>query len=427
MTVSLRPYQERAIATLRSEYTRGHRAVCLVLPTGAGKTVIAAEVIRSALSKGKRVLFAAHRTELLSQSVAKLEHSGITDVRLIRASVDTGTAATPVSVASIPTLASKNWRDRLPAADLVILDECHHTPAKTWASLASNYAHASLLGLTATPARQDGKPLGDIFDSIVVGATIRELTELGHLVPARIWAPPNALDSGELAIDPVQAYQDHAAGERAVVFCLTVEHAESVAADFMARGIEASVVHGQLSAGERFVRLQALKSGQLKVIVNVHVLTEGWDQPEVSTAILARKPQHAGLYLQIVGRVLRPANGKSTAKVLDLCGASLIHGTPDMEREYSLEGKAISTVDRENIRQCPHCGGVFRAGPQACPMCGATMPARPAKEPRSIGVGLSEVKQAIDVLRANLLAVAKRTKRSAAWVERAYQAIGASR
>ena len=373
------------------------------------------------------MLFVAHRVELLDQSISKLEHAGITDVRLIRANIDTGTQASPIAVASVPTLASKHWRDRLPRADLVILDECHHAPAKTWAAIAGNYAHAHLLGLTATPQRADGKPLGDIFDGIVVGSTIKELTELGHLVPCRVWAPPNVLDTGELAVSPARAYLDHGNGERAVVFCVTVEHAEAVVEEFLQHGITAAVVHGGLSGQIRRDRLAQLRSGELRVVVAVHVLTEGWDAPEVSVCILARRPQHPGLFLQIVGRVLRPSADKTHSTLLDLCGASLAHGMPDIERQYSLDGKAISAVDRDLIRQCPSCGGVFRAGPAACPVCGVVMPSRPITLPKSTGVGLAEVKQSIDVLKTNLLGAAKRWRHSATWVERAYQVIGVGR
>src|SRR5690606_312471 len=190
--VKLRDYQERAVRDLRAVYASGKRAPCLVMPTGGGKTPTAAEIVRLALAKGNRVLFAAGRIELLNQAVNKLSLAGISEVRVIQAEND-NQIVSPITVASIPTLASRRWIGQLPPADLVVLDEVHHVrAAKTWAPIAGHYSQAKLLGLTATPARGDGLGLGEILDSIVVGATIQELTPK-YLVPCRVLAPPRIL------------------------------------------------------------------------------------------------------------------------------------------------------------------------------------------------------------------------------------------
>lgn len=387
--MQLREYQQRAISDLRAAYASGKRAPCLVLPTGAGKTVIAAEIIRSAVSRGNRVLFLVHRAELLSQSVAKLEGAGITDLRIIQAGGDLGSSLAPVTLASIPTLT--RWTERQPAAGLVIVDEAHHVVAKTWRRLADHYATSLLLGLTATPQRADGKPLGDIFDSLVVGATVRELTDLGHLVSCRVYAPPIALEAAQIALSPVEAYQQHGGGERAVVFCVTVEHAQRVAAEMNAAGIATGVVYGNMTRDARRDALAQLDDGSLRAIASCHVLTEGWDSPRVAVCILARKPQHAGLYLQMAGRVLRPAPGKPHATLIDLCGSVHDHGPPDLDREYTLGGRGISKPDRNAIRQCSTCGGVFRAGPERCPLCATDLPRREIALPDSIGIGVVDL------------------------------------
>lgn len=385
--VNLRPYQDRAIAELRASYASGRRAPCLVLPTGAGKTVVAAEIIRSAVARGRRVLFLAHRVELLDQTVRKLGQAGVHDVRVIQAAIDLGNPQAPVAVASIPTLTSKRWSERVPKADLVIIDEAHHCKAPTYERLIQIYAEAHLLGLTATPQRADGKPLGDVFDALVVGSTVRELTALGHLVPCRVWAPHDVLEAGQIAMSPAEVYRQHANNERAVIFCVTVEHAERVAAEMP---VATGVVHGQMAASARASVLDRFKRGELRAVANVHVLTEGWDDPAVAVCILTRKPQHAGTFLQMVGRVLRPAPGKTHAMLLDLGGSVWTHGTPDADRLFALDGKAISQVEREPIRQCPSCGAVFRAA-AACPQCGAVLPIRAIKMPEAMGIGLSEL------------------------------------
>lgn len=388
--IQLRPYQEHAIEQLRDAYARGRRAPLLVAPTGAGKCVLAAEIIRSAQVRGNRSLMVAPRRELIGQTVRKLADAGIWDVRVIQAAHDTGRPDAPVVVGSIQTLTMPRWLGRLPAADLVIADEAHHMVADQWSRLAGAYPRARWLGLTATPERADGRPLGDIFDELVVAATVAELTELGNLVPCRIFAPRGELEAAQVALDPVEAYLKHGDGQLAVAFCSTVAHAQVTAAAFREAGISADVVTGK-SGGDRERILAAWAAGDIRVVANCGVLTEGFDLPALGVAILARRFGHAGLYLQCVGRVLRPSPGKTRATVIDLCGSVHKHGTPEMEREYSLDGKAISSVKRDLIRQCPSCGAVFAAGVAVCPGCGAEQPRRPLELPRSTGEGVVEV------------------------------------
>lgn len=417
--MKLRPYQTQAIASCRAQYGAGKRAVALVLPTGAGKTVIAAEVIRNAIDRGGSVLFLVHREELLVQSVRKLESVGCHDLRIIRAGNDLGNPQAKITVASIPTLT--RWPiERLPTATLVVFDECHHVKAKTWGSLAAAYPAARILGLTATPQRADGKPLGDIFDALVVGATVSDLTALGNLVPATIWAPPNILESGELSVSPLEAYLQYGDGEPAVVFCVTVEHAQNVAIQMTRGGVLTEPIYGEMPADLRRARLAALANGGLRALTCVHTLTEGWDSPTVAVCILARKPAHAGLYLQICGRVLRPAPGKDRAIILDLCGASLQHGPPDMDRTYSLKGKGIDKPARDAIAQCPSCGSVFMRVP-VCPECGRDLPTRPVVLPVSVDKGLQASKRSAEILQKNIQRVAYR--HPAGWAEQALTAI----
>lgn len=269
--------------------------------------------------------------------------------------------------------------------DGVLVHNCHHVVASTWATIATHYADALLLGCTATPQRADGKGLGDIFDDLIIGASVAELTALGHLVPCRVWAAPRKLESAQVVLSPAKAYLEHAGGRRAVVFCCSLEHARTVADEMNAEGIRTSVVHGGLASTARKETLARLRSGDLDAVTNVHVLTEGWDDPAVAVCILARRPQHAGTFLQMVGRVLRPAPGKAYATLIDLCGSVHDHGPPEMEREFSLDGRGIKKIDRDAIRQCVCCGGVFLAGPLMCPLCGAELPRREMALPTEIG------------------------------------------
>lgn len=386
----LRPYQERAVAELRAVYASGKRAPVLVMPTGSGKTPTAAEIIRLSLARGKRVLFAAGRIELLGQAIAKLGDAGIADVRVIRADADQGNLAAPVTVASVPTLATPRWANCLPDADLVVLDECHHAKAETWAQIAYHYARAWLLGLTATPARGDGRALGDIFDAIVVGASVRELMDLGHLVEARVFAPGRVLESRELALEPLEAYERHCTGMPTIVFAQTKQHARSIAASFEARGLRTGLVFGD--SANRTETLAAFAEGGLDVLIGVSVFVEGWDAPRAGAAIFARKFTHVGPYLQAIGRVLRPFEGKREAVVVDLVGSALVHGTPDLARSYSLSGAGISKSANGAIYRCIKCGGVQLAASRgACRYCGHVQPALERAKPKSLSEQLHEV------------------------------------
>lgn len=389
--IELRDYQLRFIADLRAAFVGGAQRVVGVAPTGSGKTVVAAHVIASALQLGHRVLFAAGRRELIDQTARTLRTAGVDNLRIIQAQRDEGDRDAPVVVGSIQTLTMPRWLGALPPFELGILDECHHAVAATWAELVSARPAARWLGLTATPERADGSPLGELFETLVPGPTVAQLTALGHLVPCRVWAGPPSLKPGELALTPLDAYQRFAAGQRAGVFCRDVAHATAELELFRAAGVPADVVTGTMAGARRDAVLAAWRSGELLVVTSVGVLTEGFDLPELGCAILARRFNHAGQYLQVAGRILRTAPGKTGATLVDLTGCAHEHGPVEIEREYSLTGKAIRGGNRDAIGQCRDCGSMFSYGPSRCPHCGAEIPIRARAAPRNTDAGVSEL------------------------------------
>lgn len=412
--MKLRSYQERAIDACRGQYAAGARAVVLVLPTGAGKTIVAAVIASAVIARGGRVLFLADRIELLDQTVAKFAAVGVTNVRVIRADIDDGNPDAPATIASIPTLRGAKWLERMPEATFVIIDECHGARAAGTTAIVQRYPRARLLGLTATPYRGDNQGLGHVFDALVEGATMHELTELGHLVPLRTWSPPEPLSSGRLAISPLEAYRRHAAGRRAIVFAASVEAAHAFAADLDVGGVPAACVHGELADDVRRDVRARFDAGALRAVTNVDIWTEGTDIPAADACILACRPGHPGRLIQMVGRVLRPSpdTGKRDAVLVDLQGSVLEHGLPDLPRTYSLDGKAISRPDRLAIRQCPACGGVFttaRVRGGACPTCGGKLAAERRKTARSGRGDVHELTAQLmrTVLLANLQAAAR--------------------
>jgi len=361
MAVDLRGYQRGGVNRVLGKFRDGITKVCFVLPTGGGKSVCASEIVGRARFAGARVLAICHRRELVEQLCG---HFG-PEAGAICPGFDRRPDA-PIQVATIQTLLASGER---PQAELLIADECHHLASGgEWQSLAEDYTGVRTVGLTATPSRGDGRPLGDMFDDIVVGAQYSDLIKSGHLVPCRVFQPVKALPGG-LAALPTEAIKKHAVGQM-FVFCRDVEHAYKTCADLNSNGIKSEVIEGNTPTKERDRHLQLFREGEITAIVNVYTMTEGVDFPSATTCVIARTVGHASTYLQMVGRVLRPAPGKKEAVLIDLSGASLVHGLPTEDRQYSLCGKPISPVSEEGVRVCLSCGYTYQSGPGPCPNCG---------------------------------------------------------
>lgn len=367
--MALRAYQETPLEAARQRFRIGKRRVLLVAPTGAGKTIMFSAMVLGHIARGGYVLIVVHRRELLEQAKAKLILAGVdpSDIGLILAGQSRNPSAR-VQIASIQTLINLDRRE-LPAATLVVFDEAHHFVAAEWGGVAAHYKDSLFVGVTATPERGDGTPLGDLFEEMVVVTSVRVLTEDGHLVPCRVIAPAKARKSD--ARDPLDAYREHAFGRPGVIFCATVKDARELAERFVSAGISAACVDGETDSGERAASLAAFERREISILTNVYCLTEGWDAPIAEVCILARGCSHAGTFLQMVGRILRPAPGKTDALLIDLRGVVHKHGLPDEDRMYSLEGKAIG---RGPTRTCPECDAKIAAACTECPLCGFVFP-----------------------------------------------------
>jgi DNA repair protein RadD len=364
MGFSLRPYQIKALEGVSAEWRAGYRRVVLTMPTGAGKTATGCEAVRRAVARGRRVLWLAHRRELIAQASERLDAEGIAHGVILAGRPGDPTATTQIG--SIDTLRT---RGQLPPADLIIVDEAHHAASDSQRQLLANYEHAFICGLTATPQRGDGRALGDVFNALVVGPSIRELTDLGVLVPLDVVGPDKEAAARTIAYDPVAAYQSFGAGRRAVLYAATVKQAEAFAEAFNRAGIPAASVEGATAADKRAYLLREVGSGDLRVICNVGVLTEGWDAPALEVCILARRIGTTGLYLQCIGRVLRAFPGKARALLLDLGGSIHAHGRPDAPCTFTLDGKGVNLGPRpEPLGVCPGCGLAVQVWP--CVRCG---------------------------------------------------------
>lgn len=423
MTISLRPYQSAAVNGVRQAYAGGRRAPLLVLPTGGGKTTIFSYVTSSAAAKSRCVYLVAHRAELVKQIAMTLARFGtrhrviapgpiVRQVQVEQFKAFGRTFVDPqarVFVASVQTLVKR--LDDYPPPDLIVIDEAHHlTMDSTWGRVVAAFPDAKLLPVTATPCRLDGKGLGlgegGFADDLIMGPTMRELIEAGFLSPYRIFAPPNALDltgvrtrMGDYARDQlagavdkpsitgdsVAHYQRLTPGKRAVAFCVSVAHAQHVAADFMAAGVPAEFLDGTLDALERDRIIKRFEAGLTLVLSSCDIISEGFDLPAIEVAILLRPTQSLSLYVQQVGRALRTFPGKVEAIILDHVGSVATHGLPDEDREWSLDGmkpkKKKAANDNEpdvKISTCTQCFAVHAPAPE-CPACGHVYPIKERK------------------------------------------------
>lgn len=448
MAFTLRDYQETAVVDVRVAFRGGKRFVLLVLSTGAGKTVIFSYIAKSAAEKGNRVLILAHRDQLIKQASNKLKDYGVKHGIIMAGFTPDRNAR--VQVASVQTLVRRLERivatmkarydevlaaeqaagtpenvaiERAKAAarklgyDLIVVDEAHLSAAKTYLKIleAFTFYGGLVLGVTGSPCRLDGKPLGrnsgGIYDHMIQGISIGKLIARGFLVQPRVFAPAEQLDlSGvrkskgdfdtqELAAvvdkpkitgSAVAHYKKICPDAPAVAWCVTVEHAQHVADEFNAAGIPAVMLCGEHDGATRDRAMKALETGEIKVVTFVGILVEGVDCPAISAIILLRPTMSLSSYLQVIGRGLRPWVNPTTGVkkeccyVLDHAGLSFRHGLADEEREWSLDGEVKRPGKKKeaekavDLIQCKGCFGVFAPQP-ICPHCGKAVEVKTRK------------------------------------------------
>jgi DNA repair protein RadD len=366
--IRLRDYQQRAFSEVHRLWGSGVKSVCLVMPTGSGKTATAAEFAQHELTAGRRMVFSVHRRQLVDDVVKRFSsHLGSKNVGQWMAG-EAPNPDRPAQVSIIQTLIARGVR---PPADMIVIDEAHRVQSSLYRDLLSAYPNARLLGITATPERADRKPLGDVFQELVVGANYSELIAAGHLVDCRVCRyPAMAMKPGELANDPIKSWLRYGESSSTFAFWSSVTESREWCKKFNEAGIPSVAVDAESSDTERRSALAKFESGDILVLHNVNLLTEGIDIVRARVCLLGAQIQGTGGFLQRVGRVLRPFPGKPDAIVIDLVGATLLHGLPTSDREYSLDGVAITSNSVEPLRNCEKCGAVIAAALRVCSECG---------------------------------------------------------
>lgn len=392
----LRDYQDLGLTKIRQSFIQGFRRVILVAPTGAGKTVIAGEVIAGASAKQKKVMFLAGGKELVDQCSAKVDELGI-DHGIIQGTHWRQNYALPVQVGSIQTVVN---RQGIQDPDIIIVDECHHAVAGSWQKCIDRWPKALFLGLTATPYRLDNKGLGHIFETIIPLTTTANLIERGYLCPPVIYAPsqPDLSECGngreynkgqlniecdkpELVGDIVKHWLQYSAGRQTLVFAVSVEHSKHIRDEFRRAGISAEHVDGTYSKSDREREFDNFKNRGTMVLCNVGIATEGYDNPEVSCVILARPTKSRCLWRQMIGRGLRTADwiGKLDCTVMDHANLTRQHGFIEDIDHYDLTGLNAAkhrpgTMSGPSVRVCPECFSALRGGIFECPYCDYIFP-----------------------------------------------------
>jgi superfamily II DNA or RNA helicase len=379
----------------RSAMRQGKRSILFVLPTGGGKTVIIGHMLKSSSQRGIKSIFTVHRRELIHQTVKTLKTVGVNPG--IIASGHPESPDRMVQVASIQTLTRR--LDRVGPVGFLGIDEAHHAKAKSWSKVVEHFKSAYRVGLTATPERLDGKGLGDHFETMVLGPGAMELIEKGYLAPYKAIIPPGISTAGvkkragdykreDLAAivgrpsvtgDAIKEYIKRTPGKRAIAFHVSRTLSESLAAAFREEGVHAVHVDGETPQIERDAAMEAFRNGEVKVLCNVDLFGEGVDVPAAEVGIFLRPTCSLSLYLQQIGRVLRPNPGKECAYLHDHAGNILRHGLPDDDREWSLLGSAdrkMKEKPKTAIRSCPSCYAAVKIGPKNCTECGLLFPVK---------------------------------------------------
>jgi DNA repair protein RadD len=382
----LRPYQIDALENLRDGIRNGFRRQVLQLPTGSGKTRVAAAITELVRSKGKRVLFLADRIELIDQASMRFDAEGI-DHGIIQGQHFRWHPELPVQIGTIQTLLNREAMK----FDLIVVDECHAGGKRLndWITKQD----AVVIGLSATPW---AKGLGKIYQRLIVGTRVRELIEMGFLVDVEAYAPSTpdlsgvkvvagewveselakAVDTPRLVGDIVTTWIQYGEGRQTIVFGVDVAHSKHIVEQFRAAGVDAAHVDGYENAEARRDTIRRFRNGQLRLISNVGILDKGFDVPEASCIVMARPIRSSlMLHIQQIGRVMRPAPGKTNAIILDHAGNLLRHGFPTDELPEELDdgkkkAKAEAKPQEKQPKLCPKCKAVKRPGVHVCPKCG---------------------------------------------------------
>lgn len=438
----LRPHQSKAMAMLGRSFMAGNNRIVLQMPTGAGKTRTAAEIVTGALRKGNRVCFTVPAISLIDQTVEAFEREGIDHIGVLQASHPRTDYAAPVQVASVQTIS----RRFLPECEVVVVDECH-LRFKAISEWMQQDGKRTFIGLSATPW---ARGMAEDWQDLVCPVSMQELIDAGWLSPFRVFAPSHPDLSGvktvagdyhegqlgdvmgesRLVADVVETWLKRAEGRPTLVFAVNRAHARKIQEQFAASGVSMGYCDAHVDLVERQLLFDRMARGEIAGIVNVGTLTTGVDA-DVRCVVMARPTKSEMLFVQCIGRGLRTAAGKDDCLILDHADNHARLGfVTDIHHDRLLTGKEKLESKRaekpENLpRECPSCGTLKTRGP--CPSCGFK-PERQSEiefeEGELVEVAPKQAKPTMaDKQRwySELLSIRNQRGRSAGWLAHAYR------
>lgn len=407
MSITLRDYQVDLIDRTRFAFQKGKKAPLLVSPVGSGKTVMFSAFSKMTYEKNNSVLILAHRDELVEQISNTLK---MFNVPHGFCAAGYPKSNEQITVGSVMTVYRR--MGSFPKPSLIINDEAHHLSEGSVWNKVLKYYNTKVIGLTATPTRLGREPLGKVFDDLIVGPTIKQLINLGHLSKFKMFAPTNidltgvrisrgdydnaqldhAVNKSSITGSAIAEYNKYSPGKRAVVFCVSIQHSLNVCAQFNASGIPSAHLDGTIDKEQRRSIIKQFREGTIKVLTNCSIVSEGFDLPAIETVILLRPTQSLSLYIQQCGRGLRVFPGKQHAIILDHVGNVARFGLPDEEHEWSLEVNSKPNPKQQAvIKVCQNCYAAIPARSQSCPECQYVMQAKPRQTLTEQAGELSEI------------------------------------
>lgn len=394
----LREYQEELLHQVQDSLRPVDTQIMMQLPTGGGKTVIAAHLLSDHLTGKRKAVWLTHRKELADQTKNMLDEAGIPAISDIKWEPRTkaprivnGVVILMAQTVGRRTVSASVWDD-YDDRDLMIIDEAHRAAAKGWARAIRQWP-GHVLGMTATPWRLSKKEGFDhIFDKLICGPQVSDLQSQKFLCEAQVLLPTRddqirggvigsigdytekgtelANTKEVMTARALKFWQDQADGRKTIIYAVSVGHARNLAAVFNDAGVTAEVILGDTDPEDRANAIENFAKGKLKALVNVAVATEGFDLPDASCVVIARPTKSLSLYLQMVGRGLRPKSDGGDCLILDLAGNALEHGLPEENRQWSLAVRGGPTDGEAPVAQCEQCPAVSPAASHSCKSCG---------------------------------------------------------
>jgi len=399
--IQLRDYQQESIEKIR-EALKTSRKVLFVLPTGGGKTIVTAfMMMRAVKDKGLKAWFLVHREELINQTAKKFDLFDL-DYTYICANKKYDPSK-PIALCMIQTLVNRIESispENYP--DIVFIDESHHCVSTSYLRVLNCLSDKWQIGLTATPKRLDGRGLGGVFETLVLGPSMKELQAKGALTKYLIVAPENELSlknvgsvggdynlkqlaeeikRAKIIGDAVTEYRTHADGKKLIAFCPTIDAANELADVYNAAGIPAKAISSKTPEDEREQAILDFAAGVIRILVNVDLVGEGFDVPDCDGIQMFSATKSLVKFIQMCGRAFRPDpnNPSKRAIIIDHVKNWEEHGFPCMDHRWALEYPKKKKSKGMSAKRCPKCKAVIPVVDTKCPECGYVFPQEVAK------------------------------------------------